>query len=465
MPELEPTTISTELVHPSPDTDLFDGDSLSEHEMKGEFADVYTALEKLDERSKNHEALAPREIVPGRADLIQNQEINFIKDEKGLLVTFKLTKDTWEKISVVYQANPAEEGYISYGHGDSEIVTAPANVVVNNNLEIKIAKPETGWNALDGVVMIRPIQEAGRTGGSQQTVADLKAAFEQVLGVEDPFNESQGEADAAADRYAWHHKLSDTEAAGVDTLVPALEKKEVFDGYSTLVEPGKSREYEAKHGEVANFHKVNKYHLADILRFGLASTQERHKRSCMAVGLNSYNDLRTGGADSVFVRTVTEANLSQQDEVFDSTAIIMNPSLMDRTDWYAYSYDHNGSTDPEALNDRLSPDELLAKINSHPEETRTNEQMFNAGIGKESFMGIAVESTFHKDELVRILLEQGVSECNGIPIADFIKVTESWAQVVDIAHGRELRTLSPGEEGQIPALPQFGWASESEIVL
>lgn len=463
MSELEPVTSLSELARPGMDADLFTSGVMSEYEADGNLIKLQIALERLDERAKYREALAPREVVTGTGDAIQNQEIDLIKDEEGLLVTFKLTETAWERVCRAYQEHPANQGYITYGHGEDKITTAPAIVVVSNNMEIKVAKPDTDWKALDGVVAIRPIQEGNIADNNQQTAASLKVVFEQDLGIEDPFNESDSGTEAAASQYAWHHKLSDIELSETDT--PRLERRDVFDGYTTLVEPGKSREYESRYGEVANFHSVNKYHLADILRTGLASTQERYRRGCMAVGLNSYNDLQTGGADSVFVRTVTDANLSQQDEVFRGTIIVMNPSIMDRTDWYSYPYDHNGSTTPEALEDRLSPDELLAKINSQPEETRSNEQMFNCGIGAGSFMGIAVESPSHKDELITLLAEQGVLDCNGTTISDFIQVTESWAQVVDIAHGRRLRTLRPGEEGQIPVLTdRFGWSSPSELV-
>jgi hypothetical protein len=337
-----------------------------------------------------------------------------------------------------------------YSGTDREIMTTTADVFHVNGLEVTIARRDSSWRALDGVVNISlPEQdETGAPISHDELGRRTDAVMRDLLGVENAFKSPDrlSETEYKVARYAWHHKIED--GAEADVPVDKLVRQEVFPGYSTIVEPGKHQEYESRHGEFALIHQVSSdVVLPKLLRNGLLATHERFRRGVKAVGMSSEADLGTGGADSVFVRTVTEASLKDgkdDESTCDNTVLVLKPELMDRTDWYAYAGDQYGTTDPSTFDTRLTPDGLLERLGEQGWGWMTsNEQMFRTGIPVEAIAGVSVGSPEHREQLITSLHESGITEVNGVPVEDFVQIAGRLSQIIDVAHGRPPREYTP----------------------
>lgn len=422
------------------------------------------ALDKLESRPLSFEDPYPKETVIGDGEHVEGQQLSFIKTDTGAQLTFKLTSSAYDKLASS-QDTPPSSGtrYISYvaknGHYgiDHEIMTTTADMFHANGLDVLIARRNSNWRALDGVVSINLPEQDTTTDApisNDELGRRADAVMRNLLNIEDAFisPDHMSEVKYKVARYAWHHKIED--GTGANIPVDKLVRQEVFPGYSTIVEPGKYEEYERRHGEYALTHYVSSDRmLPKILKNGLMATHERFRRGVKAIGMSSEADLSTGGADSVFVRTVTEQSLrggSSDDSTYDNTIIILKPELMDRTDWYTYAQDQYGTTDPSVFDARLSPESLLAQLNRRGWRQMTaNEQMFRTGIPIEAMAGVSVGSPEHREDLIKSLYESGITEVNGAPVEDFIKVAERLSQIIDIAHGRPPRKYEP------PRQPEF----------
>jgi hypothetical protein len=332
-------------------------------------------------------------------------------------------------------------------------MTTTADVFVANGLEVMVARPDPDWRALDGVVNITlPNQHKDGTPiDNDELGRRADTVMCNLLGVEDAFKspDQVSEDPYKIARYAWHHKIEDGSVA--NTPLEKLVREEVFPGYSTIVEPGKSEDYERKHGELALIHKVaSDAMLPNMLTNGLLATRERLGRGVKSIGMSSERDLATGGADSVFVRTVTEKSLRggmYDADTYDATTIVLKPELMDRTDWYAYDSDKYGTTEPSTFDTRLAPNDLLERLGERGWGLMThNEQMFRTGISVEAIAGVSVGSLEHRKLLITSLHESGVAEVNGMPVEDFVQVAGRLSQIIDIAHGRPPREYTPPEQ-------------------
>ena len=271
-----------------------------------------------------------------------------------------------------------------------------------------------------------------------------------LLGVEDAFKSPDhlSETEYKVTRYMWQHRIEE----GAEAYIPVdkLVRQEVFPGYSTIVEPGKHEEYERKHGEFALIHKVSSDAvLPKLLKNGLMATHERFRRGVKAIGMSSEEDLGTGGADSVFVRTVTEKSLKDgrnDESTYDNTVLVLKPELMDRNDWYAYAEDQYGTTDPLTFSTRLTPDGLLERLGEQGWAWMgNNEQMFRTGIPVEAGAGVSVGSPEHRKQLITSLHEASITEVNGTPVEDFVQIAGRLSQIIDVAHDRPPREYKSPE--------------------
>lgn len=404
------------------------------------------ALDRLDAQPIEAKQLSPKETVLGGGADVENQEFEFIKTHQGTRLTFKLTGAAYERALETVRSQPDSHWRrIVYSREGKNVYTGKGEGFVADGLNVVIAYNDQGWRALDGLVSITPADPAEPIDNLDFGMR-LDNMLRTKLGIEDAFTppDSQEDATYKSARYAWHHKYED----GDEPQVPLdrLKREEVFPGYSTIVEPGKTEEYERKHGEFALIHSVSSdRNIPQLLRVGLAATHERYKRGVLRGTLTSEEDLQTGGGDSVFVRTVTERSLreDQDGSAEDQTIIVIKPNVMDRTDWYAYDHDRYGTTDPRFFKDRLTPDQLLETINERGwNGSLRNEEMFRTGISVESFAAIAVGSEEHKQNLVASLQQQSITEVNGRPVDEFIQVAGRMSQIIDVAHGREPRVLA-----------------------
>ncbi len=207
--------------------------------------------------------------------------------------------------------------------------------------------------------------------------------------------------------------------------ISKMKPKKVFDGYQTYVEEGILKEYEKaglKHvwAGVSEAESVSK-----ILQGpGLMANNNRFKSGMKMTGASPVEDFLKGGSDSVFTRIGVKSKERkiryQESYLGGNYRIIIDPKVMERTDWYAYDSDNYGSTAAADMASRKSPKEF---IKSMTENWRaSNEIMFRHGIYKEDFIGISANTETQKTQLLNQLKKDKISEINGVPIEDFIRV-------------------------------------------
>lgn len=204
-----------------------------------------------------------------------------------------------------------------------------------------------------------------------------------------------------------------------------LKMGNVFDGYSTLIEEGISKEY-VQDGARFMFAGISERDsvVAIIKSKGLMSTNKRVTQGFMGNGASMSADVDSGGSDSVFVRLSTKSSQGTQYRTSyraENYRILVDPSEMDRTDWYAYNFDNYGTTRESVFNQRTSVRAFLKDVQQNYSES--NEMMFRHGIRREKFVGISCETGYLRDELLRGLKAENITEVNGIPIEKFVKVS------------------------------------------
>lgn len=420
---------------------------------------VTQALDRLKNKPFNPEELYPKETVVGDGDHIEGQQLSFIRTATGAQLTFKLTASAYNRFASSQDIPPSSGtrriGYMAEDHYSGthrEIMTTTADVFNINGLEVTVARRDSNWRALDGVVNINLPErdQDGKPIDNDELGRRADAVMRDLLGVKDAFKNPNNlsELEYKVARYTWHHKIGEGEEAYLP--IDKLVRQEVFPGYTTIVEPGKHEEYERKHGEFALIHQISSDAvLPKLLKNGLMATHERFRRGVKAVGMSSEEDLGTGGADSVFVRTVTERGLKdgrEDQSTYDRTVLVLKPELMDRTDWYAYAGDQYGTTNPSTFDTRLTPDGLLEQLGEQGWNWMTsNEQMFRTGIPVEAIAGVSVGSPEHREQLITSLHESGITEVNGVSVEDFVQLAGRLSQIIDVAHGRLPREYKPPE--------------------
>ena len=203
-----------------------------------------------------------------------------------------------------------------------------------------------------------------------------------------------------------------------------MKMENVFDGYSTLVDEGIHKEYEKRGARFLFAGVKNTKDVAAIIKSkGLMSTNKRIHQGFTGNGQSMSSDINTGGSDSVFVRLSTKsAQGVRYDDSFGGGQyrIKIDVKEMDRTDWYAYENDRFGTVRKEEFNFRNPVNEFVRGLQSSYQHN--NEMMFRNGIRRERFIGISCENQTLKDDLIRTLRNEGVTEINGIKAIDFIKV-------------------------------------------
>lgn len=205
--------------------------------------------------------------------------------------------------------------------------------------------------------------------------------------------------------------------------------KTVFDGYQTLVEEGISAEYQKAGLKYVWAAVRSPDSVVGILRGkGFMATNTRCRYGMDFTGASPGDDMRTGGSDSVFTRIGVKMKSGEQPRFDDSYMgsgyrIIIDPKELERTDWYAYTSDSFGTTEEgEMLNRKKAVDFIKAVADRW---RPSNEIMFRQGVPKEHFTGIVCPNESRRATLLEKLKEAGITEINGVPVEDFVKVGET----------------------------------------
>lgn len=398
----------------------------AQHDPKQRMA---IAAEKLDEQWERLRAVELRPRVGLLADggKVENQQIDIIEHPERYDVTFKLTAAQYETLLREIQNHGTgwKPASVDFGEKDSAYCFSDGWEFTLANMRVLVAKGSREHFTRVGSAIGLIRMEIPRTGG--RSIADLgqdiHATLTNLLGIEGGLLPPPPEAERAYkwQRYAWQHKLDPTGDRPPDweTIEQRLERREVCPGYFTFVEQNRHRAY-ADISRYAVYHDLRDVNsICNIIRAGgLLSTHERYRRGLLLDGLSSGRDLETGGADSVFTRTVTEAGIAHSMVLgFDSySAIVFDASLFDRTDWYAYEDDRYGTTDPtEFTPHRQSPEQLLTKQRDAGFRA-TNEQMFRTGIGVESMRAIACRSSGWQEKTRDAFAAGGIAEIGGVSV-------------------------------------------------
>ena len=198
----------------------------------------------------------------------------------------------------------------------------------------------------------------------------------------------------------------------------------VFDGYSTYVEEGIVETYKKAGLKYVWTGVPDADDIVKIIQSpGLMSNNNRFRAGMRRTGASPVGDFRTGGSDNVFTRLGVK---SKSNPRFDDCylgkryRILIDPKVMERTDWYAYEEDSFGSSDPSDMAGRLSPVEFIKRMATS--YRYGNEIMFRHGIAKETFIGISCQSNALRAELLEKFKQAHITKVNGIPIEDFVKV-------------------------------------------
>ena len=201
----------------------------------------------------------------------------------------------------------------------------------------------------------------------------------------------------------------------------AMKVTKIQDGYWTLIDPENGAI--ARRNDVAYiYHQIfDKDQVAPVLKSGeLLSTANRWGRGITVGGMSSEEDIRTGGADSVFTRIVFKGNIGN-DSYYNNRAVtlIFDKSVLERTDWYAYKDDSYGRTTERYMSRRYGTEAHLQELQRRYDSS--NEIMFRKTVPLDKLTEIRVYSDRDRDDLIDALHNAGITEYNGIKIEDLIK--------------------------------------------
>ena len=434
----------------------------------------------------------PRTEIVCDHDHIEGQKIDVInKRDRGMMeFSFKLRAPT--EVITVLATKPEGEGEdaqaeittpsgavlrrgkITYecASSDSSYELCDASVFEKGGVKVFIADPSsrTGENLFISIVynnshLVRTAMglvkvEVPSGMDPEATEQVLGEILEKDLGIPDALGEvpEEAEREYKMARYKWQHMITGDLTPEQMEQAEKLHREEVFPGYTTLVERGKHEEYLGRYGDdIRAIHRLctgNTKSIYQILTQGLMCTTERYSRGFMKSGMSSIDDMRTGGADSVFTRIV---NKSRRGEM-DGAVVVFKPEVFDRTDWYSYSYDKFGSTDDESFARRFSPDDIFTALTTPQDyDLSDNEQMFRTGIGAGFIESIEVDSS-SRDGIIAELRSMGLEEINGRPIEEVVVPRKASPQEAapDSTGNLDVLSQSPEESPQEAASDSTG---------
>lgn len=211
-------------------------------------------------------------------------------------------------------------------------------------------------------------------------------------------------------------------------MAQKLIEKEVWPGYRTYVLSDIVKAYREA-GGVHLFAGVGRdpKNVVAILSKenpGLMSTAQRHQHGIIGNGSSEEKDEKVGGADNAFVRLVTKNAMGKYDYddhyKGEGYRIVYDLKALERCDWYAYTYDNYGATDPDTYGNRLGAIDHIKAVNDR--YTEGNEVMFRRGLGNEYIKEIHCNTELERSSLIRTLRDANINELNGIDVEDLVIV-------------------------------------------
>lgn len=378
------------------------------------------ALNIADHRKSDEEKLFGYCGMQGDKSSIEGHQIDIIATPDGYNIYLKITSEHRRNSESESPVPARNGGNYSFRSAKDRILEVNFNSF-DVNLEhttVSLAAPHEENKAVRGAVVIKV-----RGGVSSQQAAEEVNEAMKILGIPDSLEtpDSESVTNYARNRYKWWQNIAEGDEIGNEWSNLVLQ--EVFPGYETFVDITALDRFTEKHNLLLIHQIHNPENIVGILKEGMMSSHERYKRGLIIEGMSTMEDFRTGGADSVFTRLVSEFNADQFNT--HGYTLIINPYVLGRTDWYGYPYDKYGVSEGPVFDGRYSADDFVER-ESEARDHWANEIMFRKGISTSMFMGICVPGDYYKNILVeKIKSELGIEEINGIPLEDFIVVTNN----------------------------------------
>lgn len=204
-----------------------------------------------------------------------------------------------------------------------------------------------------------------------------------------------------------------------------MKLKEVYPGYSTYVDDKAAAEYR-KAGATHIWHGVGSKDavVAICQSDGLTASLHRTISGMKPCGASPDWDMKSGGADSVFVRLGTRNNRVEYTDcpLCGYYRIIIDRKELNRTDWYAHESDSYGRARLGSYDWKHRPSSLQFVEDMAHSYLYDNEIMLRHGIRKESFVGISCDFDTDRDDLIQAFKKAGMTQINGVDVEDFVQV-------------------------------------------
>ena len=205
-------------------------------------------------------------------------------------------------------------------------------------------------------------------------------------------------------------------------LKEKLDRMELLDlkGYKTFVVRGREAELR-KAGALGFFHEMNNpFDLPSIVESDFLSSFERLKRGIISQGKSPFADIRSGGADQIFFRLLTE---DTKYSPFHTLYVLYDLKPLERTDWWIYPRDLYGTVRETQFFERQPVIEVIQELARkwRPD----NEIMMRSRVLSKEIKAVMVR----KGDLDRVkdaLKEAGIERIGGRPLEEVLKEYESW---------------------------------------
>jgi hypothetical protein len=451
-----------------------------ENSARAQIVKIIRELQQESSQGMTEKFFAHRGITGDGRD-IEGQQIDIIQiNPYNTLVRFKMTPQAqqrwdYEIYPVLSPDQISEKGYEFHSRTGEEIQMGNAwNVEIDNHTEIMISqgvftgyKPklfdtntpifdekgkiigfskgpifahgeQVGYeaeipgkdgkvHALTGAVTI----DIFGTEDPELIAEKIELAF-KFLGIDDALEQPDDEDTAYLKEKLYRdlHKLGDDDWQIVQEhflyqnnvpLLSHLQRREVIPGYSTIVNPGESENYE----NIQLSHSIYQIEmLPSIINYGLISSHDRYSKGSGINGSSTKTDFYSGGADSVFLRACPEDKFKDDGSFARLPCLTINKEVLDRLDWRAAYIDGYGSKNPIDLAQSPIPEDFFEAI-SDSAIMMANEIMVEKGIGPDMITGIIVSTQEDVDFILDLLKTNDITEIAGKPIESMVKmVTE-----------------------------------------
>ena len=205
-----------------------------------------------------------------------------------------------------------------------------------------------------------------------------------------------------------------------------MELRKVCDGYAVYYDPAQAKALKAAGADYVWCGVGSADSVVSIIQSGgLRSTNRRCLSGIRLTGASPSQDMRTGGADNVFTR-IGVKNVHgkvRYDKSFCGSGyrLIIDEAELGRTDWYAYTGDNFGTTQPSTFHSRQGSEEFVRGQKEGYYQSG-NEIMFRQGIPATSIQKIRCPGERERGRLLQAFRNAGITEVNGAPIEDFVEV-------------------------------------------